>query len=180
MAAADEPGGAGTEEFEALRLETPRGLYPRLGGELPARGIAGLQMRFRDPTVLEEAVYDVLVGLAFQRVEGKTRVALAGHSFGGAVVIQAAALAPEVRTVVTLATQAYGADPVSRLGPRCSILRLHGTHDRILAPLNSEHVHQHAGEPRRIVLFPGADHGLDEAADEVHALVHGWIVGALG
>lgn len=160
--------------------DTPaRDLYPHLGSELPADGIALLRVRFRHPTVLEEAILDVLAAIAFLETEGVTQVGLVGHSFGGAVVIQAAAAAPQVRTVVTLATQGYGTDPASELGPRCSLLLLHGTADRVLTPACSQQTFALAREPKQIALYEGAGHGLDEAADAVHRRVHDWLVAAL-
>ena len=151
-------------------------LYPRLAEELAADAIASLRVRFRDPTDLDEAVFDVLAGGSFLVDEGRDRLALVGHSFGGAVVIRAAAALPSARTVVTLATQGYGAAPVRDLGPRCSVLLVHGTQDRVLPPSSSEYVYELAREPKRLVLYEGAGHGLVEAAAEVRALVRGWIV----
>ncbi|MNK58833.1 Alpha/beta hydrolase family protein [compost metagenome] len=160
--------------------DTPaRDLYPWLGTALPTEGIALCRVRFRHPTVLEEAVLDVLAAIAFLEAEGVTQVGLVGHSFGGAVVIQAAALAPQVRTVVTLATQGYGADPASELGPRCSLLLLHGTADRVLSPVCSQHAFEGAREPKEIALYEGAGHGLDEAAEAVRLRVHDWLVARL-
>src|SRR5437868_2510401 len=80
--------------------DTPaHGLYPRLCRELRPLGLASLRVRFRDPTCLPAAVLDVLAAAAFLAGEGVTAVGLVGHSFGGAVVIRAAALVPAVRTV---------------------------------------------------------------------------------
>ena len=158
-------------------FDTPaQGLYPRLCRELTAEGIASLRVRFRYPTILEEAVYDLLAGVRHLEREGVLGpVALIGHSFGGAAVIQAAARAPAVRAVVTLATQSYGADPVSRLAPRCAVLLIHGTADEVLPPSSSEHLYRLAGEPKAIRLHKGAGHGLDEAAPEVEREVREWI-----
>lgn len=157
--------------------DTPaRDLYPHLGTALPDAGIALYRVRFRHPTVLEEAILDVLAALAFLEAEGVTQVGLVGHSFGGAVAIQAAAASPLVRTVVTLATQGYGADPASELGPRCSLLLLHGTADRVLSPVCSEHAYASARDPKEIILYEGAGHGLDEVAGEVHQRVFDWLV----
>lgn len=151
-------------------------LYPRLAEELAADGIASLRVRFRDPTALDEAVYDVLAGGAFLAGEGVERLALVGHSFGGAVVIRAAAALPSARTVVTLATQGYGAGAARELGPRCSVLLVHGSEDRVLPPSSSEHIYELAREPKRLVVYDGAGHGLVEVAAELRALVRDWIV----
>jgi hypothetical protein len=53
--------------------------------------------------------------------EGLPRTKRSGSS-GGAVVTQAAARSPAVRTVLTLATQHYQVEQVAQLVPRCSIL----------------------------------------------------------
>lgn len=154
-------------------------LYPRLGSALPGDGIALLRVRFRHPTVLEEAILDVLAALAFLEAEGVREAGLVGHSFGGAVVIQAAAMSPMVRTVVTLATQGFGADAASELGPRCSLLLLHGTGDRVLSPACSQHAYALAHDPKEITLYEGAGHGLDSVAEEVRQRVHDWLVARL-
>jgi hypothetical protein len=49
-------------------------------------------VRFRHPTRLEESILDVLAGINYLQSEGMKVIALTGHSFGGAVVIQAAAI----------------------------------------------------------------------------------------
>jgi len=157
--------------------DTPAdGLYPRLCQELTSKAIASLRVRYRHPTILEESVLDLLAGISYLESEGIKAIALTGHSFGGAVVIQAAAIFQAVRTVVTLATQSYGAMPVSQLAPGCEILLIHGTVDRVLTPACSEYVYQVAHEPKHLILYKGADHGLDEVAEEVYQVVHDWIV----
>lgn len=153
-----------------------KGLYSTLAHALPKEHVAALRVRFRQPTVLDEAVFDILTGIRFLREHGARRIALVGHSFGGAAVIQAAAKCEAVATVVTLATQAHGTDLVTRLAPRCSILLIHGMADSILPPSCSEYVHDEAWQPKRLVLFDGAGHGLDEVADQVYAEVHRWLV----
>ncbi|HWG89699.1 MAG TPA: alpha/beta fold hydrolase [Candidatus Thermoplasmatota archaeon] len=149
-------------------------LYPHLCQTLPREGTAALRVRFRHPGHLEESVVDVLAGLTFLQEEGATRLGLVGHSFGGAVALQAAALEEEARAVVTLATQSYGAGPVGTLAPRCAALFVHGTADTVLPYRCSVDLHDRAGEPRRLVLHEGAGHGLDEAAEAVRTEVEAW------
>lgn len=158
-------------------FDTPaRGLYPRLCRELASKGISSLRVSFRHPTDLAESVFDLLSGLDFIRHEGVSAAGLVGHSFGGAVVIQAGASSDLVRTVVTLATQCYGADAVSSFRPGMSILLLHGKKDPVLSPRCSSIVYEEAHEPKKIMLYEGAGHGLDEAAEEVHEEVLAWIL----
>lgn len=162
-------------------FDTPvRGrLYPQLAEELPRDGIAGLRIRYRHPNDLEECVLDVLAGTVFLKAEHIDAIALVGHSFGGAVVIQAAALCPDVRTCVALSTQTYGADPAAELGPRCSLLLAHGLDDEILPADCSRFVYRSAREPKQLLLKKGARHGLDEWADELPAVLREWIRTAL-
>lgn len=95
---------------------------------------------------------------------------------GGASVIQAASLSPSARTVVTLATQSYGVDPVTKLGPHCSILLLHGMNDKVLPADCSKYTYQIAKQPKQLVLYPNAGHVLDEVADEVYQTVRKWVI----
>ncbi len=164
--------------------DTPaRGLYADLCPELQsgaiASGIASLRLRYRYPTDLIESVYDVLAGIVYLQEQGIDAIALIGHSFGGAVVIQTAVRAEAVRTVVTLASQSYGAEVVPALEPRCSLLLIHGTGDPILPPQCSQQIYQLAPEPKRLIIYPDATHGLDEVAVEVRQVVRDWVVSQL-
>ena len=162
--------------------DTPaRGLYPNLCQKLIKKEINSLRVRFRYPTDLYESVLDVIEGIHFLEQQGIKSVGLVGHSFGGAVVIQAAATAEasssdSVWTVVTLSTQSYGAEGVSRLKTGSSILLIHGTDDKVLPPYCSSNVYNLANDPKEIIFYKGATHGLDEAAEEVHQKVHDWLL----
>jgi dienelactone hydrolase len=150
-------------------------LYPRLCEELAAEGARALRVRFRNPVDLSASVADVLAGVDLLARLGVERVALLGHSFGGAVVIAAAARTSLAGTVIALATQSYGAAAAAELGPRCSILLLHGTGDRVLPDVCSRHVYSIAREPKELRLLPGVGHTMVEAADDVHDIVTGWL-----
>lgn len=153
-----------------------RGLYPRLAVDLLHEGIASLRVRYRNPTDLNEAVLDVLAGLTYLEGDGMRTIGLVGHSFGGAVVLQAAAISQLARTVVTLATQSYGANAASELPAHCSLLLLHGTHDDVLPPTCSEYIAALAHEPKHLILYQGATHNLDEASDAVYEVVRAWMI----
>jgi hypothetical protein len=158
------------------------GLYPRLCCSLAGIGIDGLRVRYRHPTDLLESVFDTLAGIAFLREEHRIKaIGLVGHSFGGAVVIQAAVQASDmVSTLVTLATQSYGAAPaISKLKQGTSALMIHGSDDKVLPVYCSEQVYRKAHEPKQIVLYKGASQGLDEVSEEVYELVYGWLVNSL-
>lgn len=157
-------------------FDTPAlGLYPRLGEELPREGIAALRVRYRHPTEVPESTHDLLAGMHLLAERGIERIALVGHSLGGAVVIVVGAASPEVTTVVTLATQSYATDPVADLSPR-PLLLIHGTEDWVLPARISERVFQRARKPKELRLFEEAGHMLDEVAEDVHQLVRGWVI----
>lgn len=121
---------------------------------------------------------DVLAGIEFlTQIEGLTSIGLIGHSFGGAVVISAASVASEnlVKAVVTLSTQSYGAEGVSTLKEgECSILLIHGNNDGVLPPYCSSHIYNKAKEPKKLILYDDASHGLDEVAYEIYQKVYQW------
>ena len=156
-------------------------LYPRLSQKLAENdGINSLRIRFSYSTDLEASVLDVLAGIEFlTQEEGITSIGLVGHSFGGAVVISAASIASEniVKAVVTLATQSYGTEGVSRLKEgSCSILLIHGNNDEVLSPYCSHYIYNNAQEPKKLVLYDNASHGVDEVADKVFQKVYEWLL----
>jgi pimeloyl-ACP methyl ester carboxylesterase len=160
--------------------DTPaRDLYPALCKTLLAEQIASLRVQFRYPGDLDEAVYDLLSGIAFLEELGIHKIALVGHSFGGAVVIQAASYAMTVKTVVTLSTQSYGAGRVLRLPEDCAILLIHGAEDPVLPPSCSQQVYRMAHPPKELVILPSNGHCLEESADKVKVLVYNWIISEL-
>lgn len=158
-------------------FDTPaEGLYPRLCADLKEAGISSLRVSFRYPTDLTEAVIDVLVGLGFLKAENVRIFGLIGHSFGGAVVIQAAFNDSSVKTVVTLATQSYGIGPISHLPESTSMLLIHGRADETLPPSSSVYAYNLAHEPKEIKIYENAGHGLREVSEEVYAQVKNWIM----
>ena len=151
-----------------------RGLYPAACRRLQREGVGGLRLHYRYPNELEECVLDTLLGVEFLVTEGTESVALVGHSFGGAVVITAAALSERVRAVVPMSTQTYGTDLAPALAPR-PVLLVHGAADSVLPDICSRRVFAAAREPKELKLYPGAGHGLDEVREELLDLLVGWI-----
>lgn len=157
-------------------FDTPaNGLYPRLCKDLLDLGISSLRVRFRHPTDLAEAAMDVLAGIQFLKGEGITGFGLIGHSFGGAVVVQAAHNENAVKTIVTLSTQSLGINPISNLAEGISVLLIHGDEDRTLPSGSSLYAYSLAHEPKKLTIYEGAGHGLAEVSEEVHAEVKKWI-----
>ena len=149
------------------------GVYRALSEELTQEGLASLRLHYRRPNDLAECVLDTLAGVRVLEALGVRRVALVGHSFGGAVVIAAALSSETVAAVCALASQTYGATGVARLSPRPLLLG-HGKADTRLGHHCSEFIYEWALEPKELVLFEGAGHGLREVPEELHALLREW------
>ena len=81
-----------------------RQLYPRLSHKLvnnnnDDNGISSLRVKFRYSTDLDKSIADVIAGIEFLVCHEKiSSIGLVGHSFGGAVVISAAAKVIEDRS----------------------------------------------------------------------------------
>ena len=100
-------------------------------------------------------------------------VILVGHSFGGAVALNAGvAFGPHCAGVVTLATQSAGCETADQL--MAPLLLLHGDADQLLPFMASEMVAMLAGKGELVPLH-GAGHLLTEAAEELRARLSEWI-----
>lgn len=150
------------------------GLYPRLAAQLVPDHVASLRLDYRHPAELIPCVLDVLVGIAYLGTIGRTQVVLVGHSFGGAVVISAGAVSPEVIGVAALSSQTAGTRQVGDISPR-PLLLMHGTADEVLPDSCSRDIYQRAGEPRELLLYPGCRHGLDECREEIDRDLLHWL-----
>ena len=149
------------------------GLHDRLGEALAAEGIASLQVAYRRPGDLRACVADVQAGAAWLADQGAPRLALVGHSFGGAVVIRAGAASPAVVAVAALSSQSSGTEGVATLAPRALFL-LHGSDDEVLPMRCSEDIFGRAREPK-VLLRPACRHGLDECRDTLDRELAAWL-----
>lgn len=158
-------------------FDTPaRGLYPRLAQDLRNDRISTIQVRYRHPADLLESTVDTILGMRYLESQGVRALGLVGHSLGGAVVIQAAASDPAVRAVVAIATQTAGTEPVAGLAGGAALLLLHGDADTVVSFHSSEEVYRRAHEPKRLVIYEGAGHNLDEAAESLAVEVKAWLL----
>jgi len=155
-------------------FDGPALLYPRLGLMLPGTGLGVARLDYRAPNDFGECVLDAMAGVTFLRGMSHQRIAIVGHSFGGAVAINAGTLSRNVTTVVALSSQLAGAHVVADLAPR-PLLLVHGTADTILPHQSSEAIYERAQEPKTLKLIPGADHLYSGFGDEVFDLVQKWL-----
>jgi pimeloyl-ACP methyl ester carboxylesterase len=150
------------------------GLYQDLGVAFSERGIGTVRVGYRKPNDLSRCVHDLAAATDLVSRSGARRFVTVGHSFGGAVALQAAlVLGGYCKGVVTLATQSAGCEQVDQLTDT-PLLLLHGTDDEILPPETSGVVQMLAGHGE-VVLLPGTGHLLTQSADEVRARLLEWI-----
>jgi pimeloyl-ACP methyl ester carboxylesterase len=150
------------------------GLYTRLAKQLEREGVTSLRLDYRHPGQLTPCVLDTLAGMYVLEQMGISRVILVGHSFGGAVVISAGAASPSTLGVAALSSQTAGTGAVNQLSPK-PLLLMHGTADEILPASCSQDIYLRAGEPRKILLYPGCKHGLDQCRDQIDRDLLQWI-----
>lgn len=143
------------------------GLFHQLGRALVPRGIGVIRVSYRRPNDLGLCVHDTLATMELAARHGAKRFVTLGHSFGGAVAVQAAAHLDResVPGVVTLATQSAGCEPIESMADR-DLLYFHGTRDQILPHHASEMVRMLAGAGE-LVLLDGADHLLKPAGGAI-------------
>jgi pimeloyl-ACP methyl ester carboxylesterase len=131
------------------------------------------------PGRLDDCVADVRAGVGHLAANGAQEVLLVGHSFGGAVVIQAAiACGAPVVGVAALSSQSFGTFGVEQLSPR-PLLLIHGETDEILPPRCSHDIFHRANDPKELILYPGCMHGLDQCAAALDRDLTAWIENVL-
>ena len=156
-------------------FDGPSMLYPRLGLAMPRENVTIARLDYRAPNEFGECMVDAMAALTFLGGIGHERVALIGHSFGGAVAINAGTLSPNVATVIALSSQLAGAHVAGELAPK-PLLLIHGDADTILSHESSLALFDRAREPKTLKILPGVGHRLIEAADEVFDLVRNWLL----
>lgn len=155
------------------------GVYARLGAQFATRSVASLELDYRRPGSLPDCVADALVGLAWLEAQGRSRLILVGHSFGGAVVINTAARHGGTAGVVAMSSQTAGTALVAELSPT-PVLLIHGKADEVLPDRCSYDIYARAGHPKQLIVYPRCGHGLDECRDALDRDLTRWIEGVLG
>lgn len=148
-------------------LGPSQGAFHDLGVALAERGFGALRVSYRRPNDLPACVLDVLAAADLASRSGARRFVTVGHSFGGAVAINAAvALGSSARGVATIATQSAGCESAASLGD-VPLLFLHGDRDELIPAAASEAVRQLAGQRGEVVVLPGTGHLLLGVEDEL-------------
>jgi len=154
------------------------GIFGIVSQQLQNEGVSSFRLNYRFPGDFSQCVLDVLIGVQFLREKEIDRIALVGHSFGGAVVIMAGTMSPLVKAVVGVSSQTYGALRVGELAPR-PLLLIHGERDQNLPARCSRDIYGWANEPKELVIYPGCGHFLRECHDDLVDLLKTWLVDKL-
>jgi hypothetical protein len=150
------------------------GVYHVLGEAFAEQGIGTIRVGYRVPNHLPKCVHDLAAAADLANRFGARRFVTVGHSFGGAVALQAAiVLGEHCRGVVALSTQSAGCEHADELGDT-PLLLLHGERDELLPPETSAVVQMMAGHGE-IVYLPDTGHLLSESADDVRDRLAEWI-----
>ena len=155
------------------------GIYADLAASMPQDGIGVLRLDFRvktSPGPIDDGTADLLAGIDWMAEQGISRLALIGHSYGGAIVIRAAARSPHVAATCALSTQTMGIEPseVRSLAPR-PLLLVHGGADWRLPPRLSEWVYSLAGQGRELRILKDATHSLRQRREDLWRLLIDWL-----
>jgi alpha-beta hydrolase superfamily lysophospholipase len=150
------------------------GLYTRLAEILAREGVASLRLDYRRPGDLHSCILDVVAGTLYLQEQQRSRIVLIGHSFGGAVVINAGVISPSVVGVAALSSQTAGTEAVADLSPK-HLLLMHGAADEVLPDSCSRGIYERAGEPKQLLIYPNCRHGLDDCREEVDRDLIRWL-----
>lgn len=128
-----------------------------------------------------EGAKNLLVGLDFLKsINNNKPVLLIGWSMGGASIIHIAKHIQdnnlfELKGLITLAGQSYGAEPLSELS-NIPVYIIHGTADKCMGPRVAESLYKIANQPKELVLLKDASHWMSEKHEELLTIVYNWII----
>ncbi len=151
------------------------GLYHDLGTTFAAQGIGTLRVGYRKPNDLVRCVHDVAAAADLASRAGAQRFVTVGHSFGGAVAVQAGmVLGAHCAGVVTLSTQSAGCEDAGNLADDVPVLLIHGDRDELLPPDASFMVRMLIGHGD-VEVLSGTGHLLSEVGDRLRSRLGAWI-----
>lgn len=155
-------------------LGPAKGLFHAVGVQQGDAGRGAIRVDYRRPNDLDACLLDAAAMCEIATRQGAERFIFVGHSFGGAVAVQAGVvLGRSTAGVATLSTQSAGCEVADQLVDT-PLLLLHGADDTILPPDSSAMVRMIAGHGDFEVL-PGADHSLNSARADVLARLDAFI-----
>lgn len=154
------------------------GLFDRLAERLAGQGASSLRVQYRlaaDPIAVG---LDALVSAYLLKRFEVPRVVVVAWGVGAVGALEAARRFDAVTAIALVAPRGVPAKAAAGLDR--PLLILHGTGDRVAPTQASRDLLAKAGEPKRIVYYPDADHDLATVAGEVEAELATWLERQLG
>jgi alpha/beta superfamily hydrolase len=127
---------------------------------------------------------DVQVALDYLAKRFSAPIIFAGFSFGAAIGLRAAVPFPQVEALIALGlpAKADGREYTYTFlqESKKPKLFISGGDDEFATPEQLTRISASVGEPKRLVIIPGADHFFDGHLDEMRAALSGWVREVLG
>ncbi len=89
-------------------------------------------------------------------------------------MINAGTISEAVIAVAALSSQTAGTDQVDRLSPK-PLLLVHGEADEVLPAACSLDIHARARDPKKLILYSGCLHGLDQCQEALDRDLTRWL-----
>lgn len=154
------------------------GLFDRLAERLVGQGASSLRVQYRQPADPIQVGLDALVAAYLLKRFEVPRVVVVAWGLGAVGALEAARRFETIGAVALLAPRGMAAKAAAGLDR--PLLVLHGTGDRVAPTQASRDLLARAGEPKRIVYYPDADHDLASVATEAEAELIAWLERQLG
>jgi len=155
----------------------PSDIYEILSELFIPLQIGVLQIDYRIhqfPNDVEQGVYDTQQATKWLISQGYEKVLVVGHSFGGAVAIEAAAQNHNIRGIVGLASQTAGAMNIVSLVDT-PVLLIHGDSDTRLPVTCSIMLYEMTSTPCQLAILEGGTHSLRQVSEPATKLIFDFV-----
>ena len=126
------------------------------------------------PNDVEQGVYDTKQAAKWLVSQGYEKILIVGHSFGGAVAIEAAAQNTNIRGVIVLASQTAGAMNIASLVDT-PVLLIHGDADTRLPVTCSIMLYEMTSTPCQLAILESGTHSLRQVSKEATGLIFDFV-----
>ena len=126
------------------------------------------------PNDVEQGVYDTQQATKWLISRGYQKILIVGHSFGGAVAIEAAAQNANIHGVIGLASQTAGAMNIASLVDT-PVLLIHGDSDTRLPVSCSIMLYEMTSTPCQLAILEGGTHSLRQVSQAATDLIFDFV-----
>ena len=126
------------------------------------------------PNDVEQGVYDAQQAAKWLASRDYEKILIVGHSFGGAVAIEAAAQNTNIHGVVGIASQTAGAMNIASLVDT-PVLLIHGDSDTRLPVTCSIILYEMTSTPCQLAILEGGTHSLRQVSEAAINLIFDFV-----